>query len=302
MIGISLVVAVLVMLAVYFCVPRTRPAGQPGAARSSPDATVIDRGATHDPSSAGTGDAMTEPLEMLAEDDAAPWSCRDGTGYANDVVRAAFKAAGVNVRLLVVPYARGKNMTIAGEAVACFSMSRLPELDADILFPEKPLIHLHADYFHNLDKPLQARSQQEIETKIVVGVVVGYEYPASLYQLRDKGLVVLEETPSENLIFKKLTSGRIDAAIAVFDEIKTAESILARARIGAGVVRAFPCGELNCHIGFSRKHPRGEWAREKFNAGFEAIASDGTLRRIEEQWIQTTRAETEKWLRHAGVP
>ena len=35
-------------------------------------------------------------LEIAVEDDAAPWSQPDGTGYANDLVRAAFAAVGID--------------------------------------------------------------------------------------------------------------------------------------------------------------------------------------------------------------
>src|SRR4029077_8978886 len=82
---------------------------------------------------------VSAPLVIAAEDDAAPWSQRDGTGFANDVVRAAFKAVGVEVDFSVVPYARGKDMALKGKVAACFSMTWVPELTGKIVFAEKPL-------------------------------------------------------------------------------------------------------------------------------------------------------------------
>ncbi len=303
---ISLVLALFVTavlgLALLGSLPPAWSVEAPGVATSSPDATATTRAATRNMPFAGTGGAPAEQLDVLAEDDAAPWSCQDGTGYANDVVRAAFRAAGVDVRLLVVPYARGKNMTIAGEAVACFSMSWLSEFEGKIVFADKPLFQCYADYFHRLDRPLAARSEGEIDTKIVVGAVVGYEYPPSLYRLRDKGLVVIDESPSEELNLRKLAAGRLDAAIVTWNETKTAEYMQAKAGVGDKVARAFRSGVLGSYIGFSTKHPRGAWAADKFNAGFQVIASDGTLRRIEEQWSRRTKAETERLLRPAATP
>lgn len=53
-----------------------------------------------------------------AEDDAAPWSYADGTGYVNDVVRAAFQRSGRQVQYKVMPYARCKAMVLSGKLVA----------------------------------------------------------------------------------------------------------------------------------------------------------------------------------------
>ena len=49
--------------------------------------------------------AATAPgvLVIDVEDEADPFSRPDGSGYANDVVRAAYDAVGVKVRLDVVP-------------------------------------------------------------------------------------------------------------------------------------------------------------------------------------------------------
>ncbi len=226
-----------------------------------------------------------EKLVVLAEDDAAPWSFKDGTGYANDLVKAAFAAAGVAVELEVVPYQRGKQMVIKGTGVACFSMSWLPEYDGKVVFSDKPLFTCYADYFQSIDKPLAAKSQEDIAAKIVVGVVVGYEYPPALTSLRDKGVVLLEESPSEVLNLMKLAAGRIDAALTNTNKIKPAEFLASKAKVTGRVEKAFRCGELNSFIGFSRAHPRGAWAQGKFNEGWQVIEKNGTLRKIEESWI-----------------
>jgi ABC-type amino acid transport substrate-binding protein len=235
-----------------------------------------------------------EQVEVLAEDDAAPWSLKDGTGYANDVVRAAFHAAEVDIKLQVVPYARAKRMTIAGKAVACFSMSWLPEFADKIVFSDKPLFTCQADYFHNLSKPLTAKREDELARKIIVGTVVGYEYPPSFCKLRDKGLIEIEATTSEKLNLKKLAAGRLDAAVTNCNKIKTAEYEMAKAGVSGKVGLVFHGGVLESFIGFSKAHPRGLWARDKFNAGFQIIAADGTLRKIEDQWAGKAKTDTER--------
>jgi polar amino acid transport system substrate-binding protein len=249
---------------------------------------------------ARTGRVAAEPLEILVEDDAAPWSLKDGTGYANDVVCAAFKASGVDAKLHVMPYARCRNMTVNGEAVACFSMSWVPELRGKIVFADKPLFNCYSDYFYKVGKPLGAESEGEIKRKLVVGTVVGYEYPPSFYQLRDKGMVVAEESPSEELNFKKLADGRIDAAMFTYNETKPAEIVMARAGVSGKVACGFRSGVLGSYIGFSTKHPRGAWALQKFNEGFRIIEANGVLQKIDQQWKEKARLETEALLHTAN--
>ena len=227
-----------------------------------------------------------ERLVIMAEDDAAPWSFPDGTGSANDVVKAAFAAAGVAIDLQVVPYERAKQMVLKGTAAACFSMSWNPDYAGRIAFAAQPLFTCRCDYLQNVARPLAARSEGELKGRIVVGTVVGYEYPPSVARLRDAGAIALEESPSEELNLKKLASGRLDAILLNDNALKTAAQKIGDAGVADKVAVAFPCGELASFIGFSVVHPRGAWARVRFDAGFRIIHDDGTVRRIERAWLE----------------
>src|SRR5258706_1006278 len=66
---------------------------------------------------------LAADLQIMAEDAAEPFSRADGTGYANEIVKTAFHAAGVEIRFDVVPYARCKKDVDDGKVLACFSMS-----------------------------------------------------------------------------------------------------------------------------------------------------------------------------------
>ncbi len=47
-----------------------------------------------------------ETIKIAAEDDWIPYARADGTGLANEIIKAAFEAVGINVEYKVVPYAR----------------------------------------------------------------------------------------------------------------------------------------------------------------------------------------------------
>ncbi|WP_342119790.1 hypothetical protein [Pseudoduganella sp. OTU4001] len=48
--------------------------------------------------------AAQQPLHVLVENAASPYSNPDGTGVANDVVRAAFDVVGMALKLTIVQW------------------------------------------------------------------------------------------------------------------------------------------------------------------------------------------------------
>jgi ABC-type amino acid transport substrate-binding protein len=230
-----------------------------------------------------TPGASAEALVVMVEDDAAPWSQADGTGIANDIVREAFAVVGVDVELRTVAYARCKYEVANGTVAACFSMADDPTLAGKVVMPQHPLFHIHPQYFHNPQRPLQAKSEAEIRPGTVIGIVEGYEYPPAVAELARRG-VVLERAASESANLKKLASGRIDATIVNLGDLKSAQFLLHGAGVEDKVTPLFPSADIDAYIGFSAQHPRGSWARAKFDEGFAIIERDGTLNKILARW------------------
>lgn len=222
-------------------------------------------------------------LVVQVEDAADPFSRADGTGYANDVVLAAFKAAGVNARLEVVPYARCKANVLAGKVAACFSMSWDPSFAGRLVFSDQPLFSVHAMLVADAQRPLAASRADQLRPGTVVGIVNGFEYPASVDKLASQGLV-LEPSSSDEINLRKLAAGRLDAAVLMVstrpDEPPDPRSL----KGSKGYVRVLELGAMGSHIGFSLKHPAGEAARRQFDEGLRRIQADGTLKRIAKQW------------------
>lgn len=236
--------------------------------------------------------SKTETLVIAVEDNAAPWSQADGSGYANDLVKAAFKSAGVDVELRLMPYARCKRMAVNGEVAACLSMSPSPDFAGLVQLSAKPLFTCHAGYFYSVDKPPQVKRQDDLPPNTVVGTVIGYEYPAEFERLSQSGVIVREESPSEDVNLKKLALGRIDLALLNYNEMKSPEWLINRAGVNGKVKTTFRAGTLNSYIGFSRKHQQGMWALDHFNKGYRTITADGTLRKLKAQWLQKLRWKT----------
>ena len=225
-------------------------------------------------------------IVIAVEDAAAPWSLSDGTGYANDVVISAFKAVDVDVELRVVPYARCKHMAVNGEVLACFSTSPSSDFKGALTLSDQPLFTVKSAYFYNVNKPPRVKNQSSLPKGTTVGTVLGYEYPSSFENLKLKGVIVTDESPSEELNFRKLAAQRIDLALLNYNEMKTPMTVMKRAGVEGQVKEAFLAGIMNSYIGFSNKHPEGMKSLKEFNRGYALINSNGTLRRIKSDWLK----------------
>lgn len=239
----------------------------------------------------GKTNSQTKTLVIAVEDEAAPWSRADGTGYANDVVVAAFKAMHVDVQLRVMPYARCKRMASHGDVAGCLSMSPSPEIAGLIELSASPLFTCRAGYFYNVNKPPRVTREQNLRAGTIVGTVIGYEYPASFEALRKRGVIVVEESSSEETNLKKLALGRVDLALLTYNSVKSPDWLIRRAGVAGKVKTTFQSGILNSYIGFSRKNPRGLFALQQFNKGYRLIMANGTLRRIGLSWAQKLASE-----------
>jgi len=232
-----------------------------------------------------------ETIDVGVEDAAAPWSQPDGTGYANDLVRAAFDAVDIDVRLHVLPYARCKQHVLNGELVACVSMSPAPELRRAVRFSARPLFVFTCRFFERPLRPL-ARRIEDFPLGTRVGTVLGYEYPPEMLErLRRRG-AILEPAPTEETNLRKLAAGRIDAAVVNSDAVKSPDWVAARAGVTGRVRSVFSIGGMPAYVGISMAHRDGRALAARFDVGYARIIASGEQRRIQRRWITRGTPDT----------
>jgi hypothetical protein len=226
------------------------------------------------------------PLAVAVEDAADVWSRADGTGYANDIARAAFRAGGIEPRFQVVPYARCKALVTHGQIAACVSMSRDSSIPESVVFADSTIYVFASDFYQNVRRPMRIVGGLPARGT-VVGVVRGYEYPDTLHRLERSGIIHLVSAGSELTNLRKLIDGRIDAAMVNTDATKRAEDVFRRAGMEGRVSLALRGGTMPGYVGFSMRHARGADALARFNAGRRRIAADGTLAAIRQRWADS---------------
>jgi ABC-type amino acid transport substrate-binding protein len=231
---------------------------------------------------AGSPASFAADLTIMAEDAAPPFSRADGTGFANDVVRAAFKAAGIDVALDVVPYARCKKDAEDGKVPACFSMSGYQGMERSIVFSDQPVITVYSDVFLVRGTVGVSRAE-DLRAGSVIGIVNEYEYPDAVYNLRRSG-IVLQSGNDDITNLKLLARKRLDAAIIMTNDLVPQLQKPVQAGVAPQVAYAFRLGKEDGYVGFSRKHPQGEAARRSFNEGYKRILADRTVDALRRKW------------------
>jgi len=231
--------------------------------------------------------AVERTLEVYVENAADPFSRPDGTGYANDVVRAAFEAVGVRIRFKVVPYSRCKYMVLSAEAAACVSMSWDPSFEGRIRFADTPLIKVTPVYYENRAQPLFARHEADLGKGIVIGTIRGYEYPKTVMEARARG-VVFDENTSEQANLQKLALGRIDGVLVMSNPLTGVGHWAKDADVENLVRVAFTSASSEeGYFAVSIAHHDGLPALAQYNEGIRIITANGRLEQIRLRW--TTR-------------
>ena len=230
------------------------------------------------------GPATGTSVTLGAEDDAAPWSYADGTGYANDLVRAAFEAAGWSVQLKVVPYARCKALAIAGELAGCFSTSHEQELDASLLFPQQPVFEARNLLVARTDGPLNGCDARRWGQRPTIGLVNGYEYRTEVDSLIRGGDVKVDFAGSEIATLRKVQAGYLHAGVVTVDEVKRLDYLERLAGIRSGLKVVCDFGTLPAYVAFSRRHPLGQMAKDVFDDGYSKLRERGEITSLQARW------------------
>lgn len=227
-----------------------------------------------------------ETIELGAENGAGLWGKEDGTGCGNEIVIAAFKAVDIDIKLRIEPYARVKNEALSGKIAGCFAMAWEDSLKDKIVFAKEPLYTVRSVYFKSLTKPLLAiHKVEELPTGTKLGTVIDYEYPPEDVAAWKANDVKLIPAPRESINLNKIADGEIPIAVAMIDELKSADYLIDTSNVKNKVTVAFVSKSQGSYVGFSLKNKNGLYAKQMFDKGYKIIKQNGTLNEIIKKWI-----------------
>ncbi len=218
-----------------------------------------------------------ETITLGAEDDWIPYARADGTGLANEIIAAAFKSVGIDVKFKVMPYNRILKLVEWGDLLGGFNVPLDEESKKKYVLGNMPLYHAVSAYYQNKEKSLKGKNRDALVNKERIGVVLGYGYGDHFLQAVEKGNIIKEVSRSEKINLKKLAVGRIDATI-IYD--KTASVLLKELGLEDKIEMVFQNETTPIFLAFSKKNPKSQYYADKLDKGMAKIKKDGTYQKI----------------------
>lgn len=217
---------------------------------------------------------QAETVTVAAEDDWAPYSSikpdRSGPmGVSPELVRAAFKTQGIDVRFVVLPFSRCLHYAESGTVVACFNTSRTDNNKDAFLWHPTPLFQEELGIFARADAPDRVLTREDLRGHSV-GVTVGYTYPSEV--MNDPRITRLSASSDSNLL-KMLVAGRVNYILLNtmpgYYRLKHEPALAGKVkRVGRISVDSF-------WLSFSKTHPDGQRLCDAFEKGLKAIKANG---------------------------
>ncbi|WP_187170468.1 substrate-binding periplasmic protein [Salidesulfovibrio onnuriiensis] len=222
-----------------------------------------------------------QPTLMLAVGEWAPYVSEnsEGYGFAAEIVIKAFRAAGQDVELVFMPWARSLELVKRGELPATFPWYMNTDRELFAWFSE-PIFRECSVFFYKKDRFPDFRFQSlETMRQYRVGGVDDYGY---LPLLKEKGVLdsVSHVDPQG---MRMLEDDRIDfLAQNIVRGWYTIEELFPDKKTEFATSDPFMKDDAMGLLA-SRRHPQGKLALALFNKGLIIIKKNGTYRAILEK-------------------
>lgn len=231
----------------------------------------------------GTSALAQDRIRIGAEDDWRPYSyavAGEPAGFAVDIVRAAWTAAGVDVELVSLPYSRCMIEVERGALAGCFDTLRNPLIEFKFRWHQQPLFKARIGIYGRVGSGngRAGITEQNLRGKRI-GITHGYEYGEAF----DSDARVLREmAPSDLSSLRKLAAGRVDYAL-VYE--RNADLIMANnPDWGRTIEQQGILTEPHLYLSFSRSFPGVERYIALFDQGLAKVHSSGEYARIDARW------------------
>jgi polar amino acid transport system substrate-binding protein len=226
--------------------------------------------------------ARAETLTVGAEDDWYPYSGTvnmQAKGMAEDIVRAAFKKAGVEVQFQSMPYARCMEEAKSGKLFGCFDAARNSALEGQYLWHAKPLFIGKINIYSRNDSTDKDLTPKSLEGK-EVAVTEDYEYGEAF----DSNAKIKRVVSKHDLQgFRKVLTDKVKYVVA-YDKVANYMFAQNKAEMGGKFKVVGATAEVGLYMAVNKTYPNASKLLDQFNQGFAEIEKSGQYKTIENAW------------------
>lgn len=228
-----------------------------------------------------------DTVTLVCEDDFAPYGYKsqqnEAAGFATEVIVAAYKAVGVDVKFKIMPYARCMDLVLEGVEVGCYDTNNDEKSLKNYIFPDEPLFIGEMVLWARNDFDGEMDLERLISSGEVVGVTHGYNYDAPGVSFDYNDQIKKDSAPTVTMTLLKLLANRynfaaVEKKVALLAIAKNKEELEGKVKI---------VGEIShpgLYISFSKKHADGQKYSDLFSQGIRIIKQTGQYNYLEKKW------------------
>lgn len=231
--------------------------------------------------------SLKAPVVLGVEDDWPPfaWTPRAGAGpqgFAVELVRAAFKEAGLTLELRAMPFGRCMREARQGVLVGCFNALDNEDTRADFLWHAVPLFREPLAIFARADMP----GPRSMEPADLAGKTVGYNRFYTYAEWFSQSRTILRvPASSDGAMLQMLHHKRVDYVVI-------GASVAAwRLQADSGLLglRLRKVGEDHSNdafwIAFSKNHVRAPAVARALDEALRRLTASGRYRELQQRFL-----------------
>ncbi|WP_164880882.1 substrate-binding periplasmic protein [Aestuariirhabdus litorea] len=224
-------------------------------------------------------DTLADEIVLASPDYWCPFSCKAGEekeGFAVDIIRAIFSAAGHRVRLVNENYSRALVNVRTGLYTA--TPSTFKEEAPGFVFPELPVSRNRYCFFALPDSEWRFEGEASLRNR-KTGIIRNYSYGEALdplIQAHPQWFVVHSGDNLTERMIRRVALGRMDA----FVEEENLVSYSLSTQPGLAMKNVGCTRELYAYMAISPANPKAAEYAELFSSGLRALHQSGQLREI----------------------
>lgn len=227
--------------------------------------------------------ANAETITLVGEDNWYPYAAlKDGkiSGFAVDVIEAAYAKVGIKVQFTSAPYSRCLMLARSGQALGCFDSVNDVTLQPDFIFHREPLFKAAIGIYATA-KPQSGTLKASDLRGSKVGVTHEYTYGSEIENDRK---ILREVAPSDLSNLRKLLLGRSEYSL-VYTRVADHLQVAYPGEFKGKIHQVGTAAEDKLFVSFSKVWPDANRYVRLLDEGLIRIRGDGTYSKLEQKWV-----------------